>query len=83
MAVLSVSPENPLLWAFLMEYFYLGIAKMSVIPKNPLFLIPLLPKTSVLGKRQKLILSGIRFFREDLLYTVKSRFNESRFNVKS
>ena len=47
MAILSVTPENPLLWAFLMENFNLGIAKMSVIPENPLFPNPVLPKTSV------------------------------------
>ena len=47
MAILSVTPENPLLWAFLMENFNLGIAKMSVIPENPLFPNPVLPKNSV------------------------------------
>ena len=47
MAILSVTPENPLLWAFLMENFNLGIAKMSVTPENPLFPNPVLPKTSV------------------------------------
>ena len=47
MAILSVTPENPLLWTFLMENFNLGIAKMSVIPENPLFPNPVLPKTSV------------------------------------
>ena len=49
MAILSVIPENPLLWAFLMQNFNLGIAKMSVIPENPLFPNPVLPKTSVLA----------------------------------
>ena len=47
MAILSVTPENPLLWAFLMENFNLGIAKMSVTPENPLFPNPVIPKTSV------------------------------------
>ena len=47
MAILSVTPENPLLWAFLMENFNLGMAKMSVTPENPLFQNPVLPKTSV------------------------------------
>ena len=47
MTILYVTPENPLLWAFLMENFYLGIAKMSVTPENPLFPNPVLPKTSV------------------------------------
>ena len=37
MAILSVTPENSLLWAFLMENFKLGISKMSVTPENPLF----------------------------------------------
>ena len=48
MTILSVIPENPLLWAFLMQNFNLGIAKMSVIPENQLFPNPVLPKTSVL-----------------------------------
>ena len=48
MAILSVTPENPLLWAFLMENVNLGIAKMSVTSENSLFPDPLLPKTSVL-----------------------------------
>ena len=39
MAVLSITPENPLLGTFLMEIFNLGIAKMSLFPN------PLLPKT--------------------------------------
>ena len=47
MAILSIIPGNPLLWAFLMENFNLGTAKMSVIPENPLFPNPVLPKTSV------------------------------------
>ena len=47
MAILSVTPESPLLWAFLKENFNLGIAKMFLISENPLFLNPLLPKTSV------------------------------------
>ena len=47
MANLSATPENPLLWAFLMENFNLGMAKMSVIPENPLFPNPVLPKTTV------------------------------------
>ena len=47
MAILSVIPENPLLWAFLMQNFTLGIAKISSIPENPLFPNPVLPKTSV------------------------------------
>ena len=47
MAILFVISGNPLLWAFLMQNFNLGIAKMSVIPENPLFPNPLLPKTSV------------------------------------
>ena len=50
MVILSVTPENPLLWAFLMQNFNLGIAKMSVIPENPLFPNPVLPKTSVSEK---------------------------------
>ena len=49
MAILSVTPENPLLWTFLMQNFNLGIAKMSVIPENPVFPNPVLPKTSVLN----------------------------------
>ena len=49
MAISSVTPENPLLWAFLMENFNLGIAKMSVISENPVFPNPVLPKTTVLG----------------------------------
>ena len=48
MAILFDTPENPLLWAFLIEIFNLGIAKMSVTPENPLFPNPVLPKTSVL-----------------------------------
>ena len=48
MTILSVTPENPLLWAFLMENFNLGFAKMSVSPENPLFPNPVLPKTSVI-----------------------------------
>ena len=48
MATLSVTPENPLLWAFLMENFNLGIGEMSVTPENPLFPNPVLQKTSVL-----------------------------------
>ena len=51
MAILSVTPENPLLWSFLMGNFNLGIAKMSAIPKNPIFPNPVLPKTSVLRPR--------------------------------
>ena len=47
MANLSVIPGNPLLWAFLMENFNLGIAKMSVTTENPLFPNRVLPKTSV------------------------------------
>ena len=47
MAILSVTLENPLLWAFLMQNFNLGIAKMSVISENPLLPNPVLPKTSV------------------------------------
>ena len=47
MAILSVIPGNPLLWAFLMEIFNLGIVKTSVTPENPLFPNPVLPKTSV------------------------------------
>ena len=35
MAILSVTPENQLLWTFLMESFTLGIAKISVILENP------------------------------------------------
>ena len=34
MTILSVTPENQLLWAFLMENFNLGIAKMSVISES-------------------------------------------------
>ena len=49
MTILCVTPGNPLLWTFLMENFNLGIAKMSVIPENPLFPNPVLPKTSVSG----------------------------------
>ena len=37
MAILSVTPGNPLLWSFSTQTFNLGIVKMSVIPKNPLF----------------------------------------------
>ena len=33
-ADLSVTPEKPLLWAFLMQNFNLGIAKMSVISES-------------------------------------------------
>ena len=47
MAILSVIPGNPLLWAFLMQNFNLGIAKMFVALENPLFPNPVLPKTSV------------------------------------
>ena len=47
MAILSVTPENPLLWTFLMENFNLGIVKISVIPENQVFPNPVLPKTSV------------------------------------
>ena len=47
MAVLSVTPGNPLLWTFLMQNFTLGIDKMSVISENPLFPNPVLPKISV------------------------------------
>ena len=50
MVILSVTPENPLLWAFLMQNFNLGIAKMSVTPENPLFPNPVLPKTSVFSE---------------------------------
>ena len=50
MAILSVIPGNPLLWAFLMENFNLGIAKMFVTSENPLFPNPLPPKTSVLSQ---------------------------------
>ena len=32
---------------FLMGNFNLGIAEMSIIPKNPVFPNPVLPKTSV------------------------------------
>ena len=39
MAVFSVTPEHPLLWAFLMENFNLGIAKMSVLPAILRFMI--------------------------------------------
>ena len=56
MAILSVIPENPLLWTFLMENFNLGIAKMSVMPENPLFPNPVLPKTSVLLYITKILL---------------------------
>ena len=42
MVILSVIYGNPLLWAL-----NLGIVKMSVIPENPLFPNPVLPKTSV------------------------------------
>ena len=45
MAILSVTPENPLLWAFLMQNFNLGIAKMFVIPEFSVFPNPVLPKT--------------------------------------
>ena len=38
MAIVSAIPGNPVLWTFLMQNFNLGIAKMSVIPQNPLFL---------------------------------------------
>ena len=48
MAILSLIPGNLLLWTFLMQNFNLGMAKISVNSKNPLFLNPLLPKTSVL-----------------------------------
>ena len=34
MAILSVTPENSLLWAFLMQNFNLVIAKMSVISES-------------------------------------------------
>ena len=34
MAILSVTPENPLLWAFHMQNFNLGIVKMTIIPKK-------------------------------------------------
>ena len=47
MAILSVIPGNPLLWAFLMENFDLGIVKTSATPENLLFPNPVLPKTSV------------------------------------
>ena len=49
-SILTVTPENPLIWAFLMQNFNLGIAKLSVIPENPLFPNPVLPKTSVFVK---------------------------------
>ena len=49
MDILSVTPKNPLLCAFIMQNFTLGMA-MSVIPENPLFPNPLLPKTSVLAR---------------------------------
>ena len=35
-------------WTFLLQNINLGIAKMSVIPENPLFPNPVIPKTSVL-----------------------------------
>ena len=35
MAISSVTLENLLLWAFLMQNFNLGIAKMSVTSENP------------------------------------------------
>ena len=47
-AIASVIPGNPLHWAFLKQNLNLGMVKMSVIPKNPLFLNPVLLKTSVL-----------------------------------
>ena len=52
MAILSVTSENPLLWAFLMQNFNLGIAKMSVISENPLLPNPVLLKTSVVQRAQ-------------------------------
>ena len=48
MASLSLTPDNLLLWTFLMKNSNLGIAEMSVIPENPLFPNLLLPKTSLL-----------------------------------
>ena len=46
-AILSVTPEYPLLWPYLMQNLNLGIAKMSIISQNQLFPNQLLPKTSV------------------------------------
>ena len=46
-AILSVTPENPLLWPFLTLNLNLGITKMSVTSENPLFPNPVLPETSV------------------------------------
>ena len=37
MSILSVIPENLLLWAFLMQNINFGITKMSVIPENLVF----------------------------------------------
>ena len=48
MVILSVTPKNPLLWTFRMENFHLGIAKISIIPENPVFPNPAPPKTSAL-----------------------------------
>ena len=53
MAILSVTPENPLLWTFLMENFNLGNGKISVTSENPLFPNPVLPKISVFSLTQK------------------------------
>ena len=41
MAILSVIPGNPLLWAILMENFNLGIAKCPLLPKIRYFRKPL------------------------------------------
>ena len=61
MNILSVIPGNPLLWTFLMQNLNLGIAKISVISKNPEFLKPVRPKTSVfLGNKVSQSESGIR-----------------------
>ena len=47
MVILSLISGNSLLWAFLMENFNLGIAKMSVISENQVLVNPVLLKTSV------------------------------------
>ena len=47
MAVLSIIPGNPLLWAFYCEISVWGLPKCPLFPENPLFPNPVLPKTSV------------------------------------
>ena len=53
MPILSLTPENLLLWTFLLQNFNLGIAKIYVILKNPVFPDPILPKTSVFNIRYR------------------------------